>query len=206
MPSPARHPQAESVKRANEQSVVGVMIEDVNVSMDEIDRMCDIEHLDFISLGPTDISATMGIPGDIRNPRVNEVVEKMGRRIMENGKATGTLILNQDDYLYWRDRGFQVMCTVAQSMFVTGASGLMNQMKDMETKVKNVAPRYSTTNAGASIQITVKGRTTSHGAEKTSQASRPTSTTSGTNVTGRKEGIKVTVATRKGVKPSTFTV
>ena len=26
------------------------MIEDVNVTMDEIDRMCDIEHLDFISL------------------------------------------------------------------------------------------------------------------------------------------------------------
>ena len=77
------------------------MIEDVNVTMDEIDRMCDIEHLDFISLGPTDISATMGLHGDIRQPKVNEVVNKMGQRIMQNGKATGTLILNSDDYVYW---------------------------------------------------------------------------------------------------------
>ena len=32
----------------------------------------------------------------------------MGERIMRNGKATGTLILNADDYKEWRGRGFQV--------------------------------------------------------------------------------------------------
>ena len=51
---------AECVEKANSRSVVGVMIEDYTVSNDEIDRMCELEHLDFISLGPTDISATMG--------------------------------------------------------------------------------------------------------------------------------------------------
>jgi hypothetical protein len=176
------------------------MIEDVNVSMHEIDRMCDIEHLDFISLGPTDISATMGLHGDIRNPKVNEVVEKMGRRIMENGKATGTLILNQDDYLYWRDRGFQVMCTVAQSMFVTGASGLLDQMKDME---KKVAPRYN--KAGTkSPQITVKiggGKATVHGSTNASATRAPR-----TKTNAAPQGIKVTVASKRGSKDKTFTV
>ena len=92
-------------------------------------------HLDFVSLGPTDISASMGLHGDIRHPDVVAVVEELGQRVMDAGLATGTLILNIDDWRYWRARGFQIMCCVAQTMFQDGASQLREQIRLAEEDV-----------------------------------------------------------------------
>ena len=125
---------ADRVATSNENSVVGVMIESLEAA-EKLDEIVAVPHLDFVSLGPTDISASMGLHGDIRHPDVVAVVEELGQRIMDAGLATGTLILNIDDWRYWRARGFQIMCCVAQTMFQDGASQLREQIRLAEEDV-----------------------------------------------------------------------
>ena len=93
---------AERVQTSNEHSVCGVMIE----TLEAADRLpailAESPELDFVSLGPTDISASMGLHGDIRHPAVVAKVEELGAQIMDAGVATGTLILNMEDWRFWR--------------------------------------------------------------------------------------------------------
>ena len=45
------------------------------------DAVPKVEEVDFVSIGPTDLSADMGLPGDLLNPVVVERVEELGAKI-----------------------------------------------------------------------------------------------------------------------------
>ena len=77
----------------NNNSIIGVMIENQK-GFDNLDAILKVEHLDFVSFGPTDISADLGVHGEIRHPDVVAMIEEGGKKIRAAGKATGTLVLN----------------------------------------------------------------------------------------------------------------
>lgn len=133
-------PLAECIQTANENSIVGVLIENQK-GLDALDDILAVPELDMVFFAPTDLSANMGLPGQIRHPEVLRKIEEAGQRVKKfNEKdgnkrgtvAVGTLALNAEDYVYWRERDFEVLCGVAQCMFVDGAKGLMDKIKDYE--------------------------------------------------------------------------
>ena len=126
---------SQRVEDCNENSIVGVMIEN-QAGAKALPEILQNPEVDFVSLGPTDISADMGLHGDIRHPDVVAVVEELGEQIKSAGKAAGSLILNPGDYEYWRERDFQVMCCVAHTMFIDGARSLRQSMLDYEAERK----------------------------------------------------------------------
>lgn len=140
--SPDYLPLSKCVESANRNSVVGVLIENQK-GLDALDEIMTVPELDMIFLAPTDLSANMGLLGQIRHPKVREKIEEAGKKIQrfneehrdKNGTiAMGTLALNAEDYTYWRERNFQVLCGVAQCMFVDGAKGLLDQIQDYEQR------------------------------------------------------------------------
>mmetsp|Transcript_27310 Transcript_27310/g.62654 ORF Transcript_27310/g.62654 Transcript_27310/m.62654 type:complete len:81 (+) Transcript_27310:677-919(+) len=46
--------------------------------------------------------------------------------MFRGGVRVGTLALSGEDYVYWRERDFTVMCTVAHNMLLAGV-GLMTK-------------------------------------------------------------------------------
>ena len=95
-----------AVERANEEVVVGVQIESLG-GIENADEIIGTSGLDFVFLGPTDISSALeGVDsGDIRHPKVVKAVEDLGEKILASGKAAGTLILTPEDYVFWTQRG-----------------------------------------------------------------------------------------------------
>jgi len=130
---------SECVESANQNSIVGVLIENQK-GLDALDEIMTVPELDMIFLAPTDLSADMGLHGQIRHPKVLSKIEKAGQKIKRFNEqcdkcrsiAVGTLALNAEDYIYWRERDFQVLCGVAQCMFVDGAKRLMDNIQDYE--------------------------------------------------------------------------
>ena len=130
------------IESANQNSVVGVLIENQK-GLDALDSILTVPELDMIFLAPTDLSANMGLHGQIRHPEVLKKIEDAGEKIQqfneehgdENGKVSvGTLVLNAEDYVYWRERNFNVLCGVAQCMFVDGAKDLIGKIQDYEER------------------------------------------------------------------------
>lgn len=79
-----------------------------------------------------DLSVDLGFAGDFRNPEVLSTIEEIGSKIRSKSKSVGMLAITIDDYTYWRERGFQVLCCWAQMLFLTGAKELMKGITEYE--------------------------------------------------------------------------
>uniref|UniRef100_A0A7S4RKI3 EF-hand domain-containing protein n=1 Tax=Ditylum brightwellii TaxID=49249 RepID=A0A7S4RKI3_9STRA len=122
---------ADRVNESNQNSIVAVVIESCN-GIDALDEILKVKELDFIFVAPTDLSADLGVHGQIRHPSVIQKVEEAGEKIRQAGISAGMLALTPQDYSYWRDRGYNVMSTVAMNMFVDGAQAMMKSIVKYE--------------------------------------------------------------------------
>jgi 4-hydroxy-2-oxoheptanedioate aldolase len=124
---------SERVTHSNQNSVVGVVVESQK-GLDALDEILQVPELDFVFVAPTDLSSDMGLHGQIRHPDVMAKVDEAGQTIRAAGIASGMLALNAQEYTYWRQRGFQVLCCVAHNLFMDAASNLMKDIVQHEVR------------------------------------------------------------------------
>lgn len=85
----------ELVKAANENVLVAVHIEGKE-AVDNIDEILKINELNIIFIGLFDISKSLGIPGEVDNPKVLKILEEMADKINNAGKYPGTIVTTID--------------------------------------------------------------------------------------------------------------
>lgn len=122
---------AQRIEECNQNSIVGIVVESQN-GIQNLGEMLQVDELDFVFLAPTDLSADLGLHGQIRHPKVLELIEKAGKQVQDAGKAAGMLTLSPEDYDYWRQRGFSILCCVAQNLFLDGARTMIEEIKKKE--------------------------------------------------------------------------
>jgi 2-dehydro-3-deoxyglucarate aldolase/4-hydroxy-2-oxoheptanedioate aldolase len=86
-------PAAEYFRRANAETVVGVQIEHAD-AVEEVERIAAIPDLDFLFVGPADLSQSMGLPGEWEHPRVWAAIERVARASRERRVPWAILPLN----------------------------------------------------------------------------------------------------------------
>ncbi len=116
----------EHVKRSNQETFIGVQVE-TQQAVDHLDEILAIEHIDMIFFGPSDLSAALGLPGQTTHPDVVALIERLGKRVKDAGKVTGTIARDGQQIKRWRERGFQFLCTGVNNLF---ASGIVSYLKD----------------------------------------------------------------------------
>jgi 4-hydroxy-2-oxoheptanedioate aldolase len=82
-------------KRAHEEICVLVQVE-TKPALDQIEAICAVEGVDGVFIGPADLHASMGYPGEVSNPAVIPQIEEAMRRIRKAGKAPGYLSPSDD--------------------------------------------------------------------------------------------------------------
>jgi len=82
-------PMTEYLRRSNEQTFLVVQIEDVS-AIGQIEEIARVPGVDVVFVGPADLSLDMGIPGQIKDPRILEVVQRVVRACDGNGAVCGT--------------------------------------------------------------------------------------------------------------------
>jgi 2-dehydro-3-deoxyglucarate aldolase/4-hydroxy-2-oxoheptanedioate aldolase len=86
-------PAAEYFRRANAETVVGVQIEHVD-AVAEVERIAAVPDLDFLFVGPADLSQSMGLPGQWEHPQVWGAIERVARAARERRVPWAILPLN----------------------------------------------------------------------------------------------------------------
>jgi 2-keto-3-deoxy-L-rhamnonate aldolase RhmA len=71
-------PVLEYFRRANEETVVGVQIECAE-AVEEVEKIAAVPDLDFLFVGPADLSQSLGIPCQWDHPRLWQAVERVAR-------------------------------------------------------------------------------------------------------------------------------
>jgi 4-hydroxy-2-oxoheptanedioate aldolase len=80
---------ADHVSAANEQTLIAVQLED-REAIENIDALLEVENIDVFFIGPSDLSQSMGYPGNPKAPPVAQAIDSSFRKMLAAGRAPGT--------------------------------------------------------------------------------------------------------------------
>lgn len=78
------------MERANQEICLLVQAE-TRTAIDNLDELCRVDGVDGIFIGPSDLAASLGHPGDLGHPEVQAVIDDGLRRVIASGKAAGII-------------------------------------------------------------------------------------------------------------------
>ena len=105
-----REPIGEYVQRANSETLVVIQIETQD-AVDAIDEYLAIDDIDVLFLGPTDLSQSLGHPGDLRHPDVLAAMDRVADAVVGSGTTLGIYAGTVDMTKEWLDRGARYFTT-----------------------------------------------------------------------------------------------
>ena len=102
---------AEYIRRANEETLVYALFEDV-AGVDEVEAICRVPGIDGVAVGAYDLAASMGHPGEPWQEDVQAVVERVLQTCRRHRMPFGTVPRDRADLARQIERGCQLI-TVA---------------------------------------------------------------------------------------------
>lgn len=105
-----RESVADYAASANEQMLVIVQIETVE-ALGNLGSILDVPGIDIVFFGATDLSSSMGIPGQTRDERVVNAIADVGKAVMDAGLVAGTIVGSPEQAQEWQGRGFRYIAT-----------------------------------------------------------------------------------------------
>ncbi len=110
--------------RENSRIVSGIIIEG-QAGFAALPAVIDDPELDLVYIGTYDLSSALGIPGEVKNRKVLDVLEKAVKTVRDRGKAAGCLFHDIDELKYFHDIGVQFLAyKVDSSVLYDGFSFL----------------------------------------------------------------------------------
>ena len=80
---------AEYVQAANEATLIAVQLEE-QAAIDNIDELLAVDGIDVFFIGPSDLSQSMGHPGNPKAPVVAQAIDSSFRKMVAAGRTPGT--------------------------------------------------------------------------------------------------------------------
>ena len=98
----------EWVEEQNREMLVAVKVES-GTGIENVDEIASVPGLDAIIIGPGDLSASLGIPGQIDHPDMTDSIEKMLAATKRNGIAGGPHVSTPEQAARWVEKGATFM-------------------------------------------------------------------------------------------------
>jgi 4-hydroxy-2-oxoheptanedioate aldolase len=91
-------------RRANAE--IGLIVQlETRLALENLEAIAAVEGIDGLFIGPSDLAADLGHPGDNRHPDVRATIEDAIARIRATGKFPGILAPVEADARHWLERG-----------------------------------------------------------------------------------------------------
>ncbi len=88
-------PLADFTEKASRDTMVGIQIETAQAAM-EVEDIAAIDGVDYLFVGPSDLSQALGVTGDFLHPSCLEVVDRIAAACRASGKHWGAVTPNAD--------------------------------------------------------------------------------------------------------------
>jgi 4-hydroxy-2-oxoheptanedioate aldolase len=105
----------EATARANRSTLVVVQIE-TKEGVDNIEDVCSVEGVDVIFVGPTDLSQSLGVPGEYAHPLVVEAMETVAAAARTSGKVFGLFAGTPEAALRGMEMGARYIATGVEAV------------------------------------------------------------------------------------------
>jgi len=119
----------EIIDKLNAESLVVVHVEGKR-GVDNIEEIVSVPHIDVVFLGPYDLSQSLGIPGQVNDTRVVELMKQCVTKIRNAHKAVGTFADNPEMAKLWIDAGVQYIALgVDVAIFLRACQALVKAVR-----------------------------------------------------------------------------
>lgn len=98
----------EYVDGEDRETLVGVTVE-TEASVENLDDILSVPDLGFVFVGPFDLSVSLGHPGEIDHPTVQEAVETIRSKALDADVPVGGLGFGMDDVNEKAANGYQIL-------------------------------------------------------------------------------------------------
>ncbi len=107
--------------RANEENLIIVQIETA-AGLENVDAITAIPEIDVIFIGSMDLSCSLGFPGEVDHPRMQEATQHIMETAEKYNKPTGMLVGSMDAAYHWHDRGVRLLTWSNELRMIAGAA------------------------------------------------------------------------------------
>lgn len=104
---------------------------ETRTALNALEEIADVEGVDGLFIGPSDLAADLGHLGDAAHPDVQAAIAEAGKRIRAAGKPAGILAPIEADARRYFDMGFSFVAIGSDlGILASGSSQLASRMRD----------------------------------------------------------------------------
>jgi len=117
------------VKRANDEVVVVIQVEH-RAAVESIESIVAVPGIDAVFIGPYDLSASFGMPGEITHPQVQQAIAEVKRRCDKAGIPVGIFTGDSRAAQQYIKEGFRLIALGLDSIYLwNAAKAALDQLK-----------------------------------------------------------------------------
>ncbi len=121
-------PIGDYTRRANRETMVVVHIE-TSEAVDRIDGYVAVDGIDVLFIGPTDLSHSLGHPGDIGHPDVVAAMDRVASAVTASDKVLGVYAGSADAAVHWLDKGARYIATGPDGFLRAGMGAYLDRVR-----------------------------------------------------------------------------
>jgi len=121
-------PLSEYVVDANQETIVLAIIENTE-AIENLTDILSVDGLDGVILGTSDLSQSLGVPGQGKHPKVQEAYHRFLKEGLKTGKSIGTVVRPGETVKGYLDAGFSILITSAYSLFGNEAKRFVKEFE-----------------------------------------------------------------------------
>ena len=119
---------SEYVQQANAETLVVIHIETAE-AIEQLDRMVAVDGVDVFFIGPTDLSHSLGVPGQPQHPVVQAAMQRIIDTVAGSNAALGIMVPTMEAAREWRARGAQYITIVLESLLSPAARAYLSGVR-----------------------------------------------------------------------------
>jgi 4-hydroxy-2-oxoheptanedioate aldolase len=121
---------ADYVVKANAETLVIVHIETAE-AVEQLPDMLKVDDIDVIFIGPTDLSHSLGVPGQPQHPDVQAAMQKITDLVLASDKniALGIMVPNIEGAQQWAERGARYISISFESVLRPAALSYLKAVR-----------------------------------------------------------------------------
>jgi 4-hydroxy-2-oxoheptanedioate aldolase len=119
---------ADYIARANQETMTLVHIE-TKEAVGEVRAIAAVDGIDVIFVGPTDLSHSLGSPGDPAQPAVQQAFDEIVQAVSGADVALGVLVSGIENALSWRERGARYLAIGIETILRRGSAEFLSNLR-----------------------------------------------------------------------------
>ena len=108
---------ASYLRVANAETTVGVQIE-TKEAIENLEAIVRVDGVDLLFVGPQDLTLSLGLLDDRKNPKVREAMGRVVDACERHGKIPGTLVIDSEERRAAVEQGFKFIALASDVRFL----------------------------------------------------------------------------------------